>query len=138
VADLNKVMNNFLVGLSIVFVSGRDNPLFEWISEQIPKRRDHRSMMMNVWVQGSATMDKAPKVKNWLQSVGLSLTVSHSKAPWFGGIQSPDFGRMIEKLTSPGPKHRICEKRIGVFKHSGGHDQGVGNCKSLLKFSATR
>ena len=46
-------------------------------------------MMMYVWVQGSATMDKAPKVKNWLQSVGLSLTVSHSRAPWFGGIQSP-------------------------------------------------
>ena len=46
-------------------------------------------MMMNVWVQGSATMDKAPKVKNWLQFVGLSLTVSHSRAPWFGGIQSP-------------------------------------------------
>ena len=29
VADLNKVMNSFLVGLSIVFVSGKDSPLFE-------------------------------------------------------------------------------------------------------------
>ena len=104
--------------------------------------------MMYVWVQGSATMDETLKVKNWLQSVGLSLDPNphlrslvasngeiclkmspfhiHSRAPWFGGSNLLVIGQMIESFTSPGPKHRICEKRIGDFKHSGGHDQGVG------------